>query len=350
MNNRKKTKQIKVGNVLVGGDAPITIQSMTNTITSDIESTVNQILRMQEKGCHLVRSAINNLEDAKAIKRIKERINIPFIADIQFDYKLGLMAVEHGCDCLRINPGNIGAEYKVKEVVDICKEYDVPIRIGVNSGSLSREIIDKFGGVNTDSLVASAVDQVQMLEKYNFDKIKISIKSSNVNTMIESYTKLSGLVDYPLHLGVTEAGPILKGTIKSSIGIGTLLYNGIGDTFRVSLTGDPVEEVVVGREILRSLGLLNEGIDLISCPTCSRTKVNLIDLVNRAEKRLENLKKDATIAIMGCPVNGPGEAREADLGIACGDGYGIIFKKGKVIRRVPEEELLEALINEVEML
>lgn len=347
---RKITKKIMVGNVPVGGDSPITIQSMTNTDTADVSSTVDQILKMEEKGCNIIRSAVNNLDDAKALKEIKKQINIPIIADIQFDYKLGIMAVENGCDCLRINPGNIGAEYKVKEIVEICKAHNVPIRIGVNSGSLSREMVDKYGGVNSDSLVASATDQIEMLEKYNFDQIKVSIKSSHVKTMIESYTKLSSLTDYPLHLGVTEAGPVLKGTIKSSIGIGTLLYNGIGDTIRVSLTGDPVEEIVVGKEILRSLGLYNKGIDLISCPTCSRTKVNLIEIVNKAEKMLEKYDKDLTIAIMGCPVNGPGEAREADIGIACTGGDGIIFKKGKTIRRVEEEDLLSALIEEIELM
>ncbi len=347
---RKITKMIMVGNVPVGGDSPITIQSMTNTITADITSTVNQIIRMEEKGCGIVRSAVNNLDDAKALKKIKNQINIPIVADIQFDYKLGIMAVENGCDCLRINPGNIGAEHKVREIVEVCKAYSVPIRIGVNSGSLSKEMVDKFGGVNTDSLVESAIEQIEMLEKYNFDQIKISIKSSHVKTMIESYTKLSDLTDYPLHLGVTEAGPVQKGTIKSSIGIGTLLYNGIGDTLRVSLTGDPVEEVVVGREILRSLGLYNKGIDLISCPTCSRTKVDLIEIVNKAEKLLEKYDKNLTIAIMGCPVNGPGEAKEADIGIACAGGYGIIFKKGQTIRRVEEDMLLDALIEEIDML
>ncbi|MDO5717535.1 MAG: flavodoxin-dependent (E)-4-hydroxy-3-methylbut-2-enyl-diphosphate synthase [Tissierellia bacterium] len=347
---RVKTKCIYVGDVPVGGDSPITVQSMTNTITADIESTVSQILELERHGCHIIRAAVNNREDALAINQIKKRTHIPFIADIQFDYRLGIQAVENGCDCLRINPGNIGSERKVREIVDCCKEYEVPIRIGVNSGSLSRKIIDKYGGVNTDSLVESAIDQLDMLEKLNFYNTKISIKSSDVNTMIDSYIKLSKKVDYPLHLGVTEAGPMMKSTVKSSIGIGSLLRMGIGDTLRVSITGNPVDEVVIGREILKSLSILNEGIDLISCPTCSRTKINLIELVEKAEMKLDQIDKNASIAIMGCPVNGPGEAREADLGIACGDGFGVIFKKGKIIKRVKEEELLDALLKEVELL
>lgn len=350
MIERKKTKKIFVGNVPVGGDSPITVQSMTNTITEDIESTVKQIKELEEAGCHIIRSAVNNENDALAIREIKRRTSIPFIADIQFDYKLGLMAVKNGCDCLRINPGNIGSEEKVKELVDICKEFKVPIRIGVNSGSISKEIINKYHGVNIDSLVASAIEQTRMLEKYDFTDIKISIKSSNVLTMIESYERLSEIVSYPLHLGVTESGPSFAGTIKSSIGIGSLLSRGIGDTIRVSITGNPVEEVRIGREILKSLKLLNEGIDLISCPTCARTKVDLISLVKEAEERLNKLNKNATVAIMGCPVNGPGEAKEADIGIACNKGSGVIFKKGIIVKTVKEDMLVDELMKEIENL
>lgn len=347
---KKNTKKIMVGDVPVGGGSPITVQSMTTTDTSDIKSTVNQILELEKAKCDIVRLAVNSEEDGLALKEIKKLVNIPIVADIQFDYKLGLYAVENGCDCLRINPGNIGSKDKVKEIVDCCKAYDVPIRIGVNSGSLSKKIIDKYSGVNEDSLVASAIDEIETLENLGFENIKVSIKSSNVTTMINSYRKLSSLVDYPLHLGVTEAGPKFNGTIKSAIGIGSLLNDGIGDTIRVSLTGDVVDEIKVGREILRSLNLLTDGINLISCPTCSRTQVNLVKLVEDASKELENLDVNATIAIMGCPVNGPGEAKEADLGIACGKGYGLIFKKGEIINRVQEEHLLEALIEEVKRL
>lgn len=344
---RKKTRKIFVGNVAVGGDAPITVQSMTNTETADVAQTVDQILRMEEKKCDLVRVAVNNLEDAQAIEKIKARITIPIIADVQFDHKLGLWAVENGVDCLRINPGNIGGEAAIDAVVDVCKKYKVPIRIGVNTGSIAQAVIDRCGGVNVEALVTSATDQIKMLEDRDFEDIKISIKSSNVRQCVAAYTELSNRCDYPLHLGITEAGPPFRGTIKSAVGIGSLLAAGIGDTIRVSLTGDPVEEVPVGREILRSLDLLNEGIQLISCPTCGRTKIDLIGLVEEAEKRLAGIEKHLTVAIMGCPVNGPGEAREADVGIAGAKGTGVVFRKGKVIKQVSEDQLLDALMEEV---
>jgi len=347
---RKKTKKIMVGNVPVGGDSPITVQSMTNTITKDIPSTVNQIKELEREGCHIIRAAITDIDDAKAIKEIKKNISIPFIADIQFDYKLAIAAAENGADCLRINPGNIGSLQKVKEVVKCCKERSIPIRIGVNSGSVKKEYLEKYNGVNADSIVYSALEQVRLLEDLDFTEIKISLKASDVSLTIEAYEKMSQMVDYPLHLGVTEAGPKLRGIVKSAIGIGTLLSEGIGDTIRVSLTGDPVDEVRVGREILRSLGLLNEGVDIISCPTCGRTKIQLIKLVEEAEERLKDIKKPLKVAIMGCPVNGPGEAREADIGIAGGNGVGIIFKKGKVIKKVNEELLIEELMKEIDNL
>lgn len=345
---RKETKQILVGDVAIGGGAPISVQSMTNTDTKDVDKTVAQILAFEEAGCDISRSAINDLEDAKAIPLIKARTHIPFIADIQFDYRLALYAVEYGCDCLRINPGNIGSDEKLQAVVAACKEKNIPIRIGVNSGSVHQEMIDKYHGVNVESLVYSALEEIKRVEQFDYKNIKVSIKSSNVQMMIDAYRLFSSLSDYPLHLGVTEAGPAFTGTIKSAVGIGTLLAEGIGDTIRVSITGDPVQEIKIGREILRSLGLRQEGIDLISCPTCARTKIDLIGLVEEAEKLLEGMQKNIKVAIMGCPVNGPGEAREADFGIAGNKGQGVLFKKGKVIRQVPEDQLLYALIEEIE--
>ena len=317
---RRKTKKIMVGNVAVGGNSNITVQSMTNTDTKDIGKTVAQIKRLEDAGCHIIRSAITDLEDAKAITEIKKNIKIPFVADIQYDYKLAIAAVENGADCLRINPGNIGSKDKVREVVNVCKERNIPIRIGVNSGSVKKEFLEKYNGVNENSLVYSALEQVKILEDMNYDNIKLSLKASSVPLTIKTYDKISQMVDYPLHLGVTESGPTWRGTIKSSVGIGTLLSMGIGDTIRISLTGDPVEEVRVGREILKSLNLLDEGIEIVSCPTCARTKINLIKLVEEAEKRLVGINKPIKVAIMGCPVNGPGEAREADIGIAGGKG------------------------------
>lgn len=346
----KKTKKIFIGDVPVGGGAPISIQSMTTKESKNIEAVVDEILILEKAGCDIVRLAVNDEEDAKALKAIKEKVNIPLVADIQFDYKLGIYAIENSCDCLRINPGNIGSKEKVKVLADYCKDYNIPIRIGVNSGSISKKIIDKFGGVNTDSLVASALEEIEVLESFNFDLIKVSIKSSDVRTMIEANRKISDLIDYPLHLGVTEAGPVETGTIKSSIGIGSLLNDGIGDTIRVSLTSSPVEEIRVAKSILKSLNLLEDGINLISCPTCSRTQVDLIEIVNKAQDKLQNVNKNANIAIMGCPVNGPGEAKEADLGVACGKGYGLIFKKGKVERRVDEKDILSSLLEEVDKL
>lgn len=311
---RRKTRKIMVGNVAVGGDAPITVQSMTNTITKDIDSTVKQIQELEEAGCHIVRAAITDLDDAKAIKKIKENTTIPFIADIQYDYKLAIAAVEKGADCLRINPGNIGSEIRVRELVNICKERQIPMRIGVNSGSIKKEYLDKYKGVNENSMVYSALEHIRLLEDMNYEDIKISLKASSVPLTIKAYKKMSQIVDYPLHLGITEAGPVWRGTVKSAVGIGALLSMGIGDTIRISLTGDPVEEVKVGREILKSLNLLEEGLEIISCPTCGRTKIQLIELVEEAEKRLKGIRKPLKVAIMGCPVNGPGEAREADIG------------------------------------
>jgi (E)-4-hydroxy-3-methylbut-2-enyl-diphosphate synthase len=347
---RKKTKKIKVGELYIGGDAPITVQSMTNTATQDIENTIRQMLELEKHGCDIIRVAINSDEDAKAIKEIKKHIKMPIIGDIQFDYRLALSAVKYGIDGLRINPGNIGNEQKVKEIVKACNEANISIRVGVNSGSIKKEYLEKYNGVNENSIVESALEQVNLLESLNFNNIKISLKASSVPLTIESYKKMSEIVDYPLHLGVTEAGTPWRGTIKSSIGIGALLSMGIGDTIRVSLTSDPVEEVKVGKEILKSLGLRKEGLTLISCPTCGRTKINLIKLAEDVEKALEHIDKPLTVAVMGCVVNGPGEAKEADIGIAGGIGEGLIFKKGQIIKKVKEEYLLEELLKEIEKL
>ena len=334
---RKNTRVIRVGNVLIGGNNPISVQSMTNTRTSDVVNTARQIKDLEEAGCDIIRSSVSSIEDAKAIPKIKEQINIPIIADIQYDYKLALEAIKYGIDGLRINPGNIGSLYKVKEVVNACKENNLSIRIGVNSGSIKKEFLDKYDGVNADSMVYSALEQIRLLEELNFYDIKISLKASNVPLTIEAYKKMSEVCDYPLHLGVTEAGTPWRGTIKSSVGIGSLLAMGIGDTIRVSLTGDPVEEVKVGREILKSLGLLKDGLELISCPTCGRTNINLIKIAQEAEKILDGIEKPIKVAIMGCAVNGPGEAKEADIGIAGGNGEGLIFIKGEVVKKVKEK-------------
>jgi (E)-4-hydroxy-3-methylbut-2-enyl-diphosphate synthase len=350
MINRKKTRKIKVGDVYIGGDAPISVQSMTNTPTSDVGKTLRQMQELKEAGCDIVRAAISSFEDAKAIKEIKKQIDIPIIADIQFDYRLAIESIRQGVDGLRINPGNIGSHEKVREVVNACKSENISIRIGVNSGSIKREFLEKYNGVNENSMVESALEQIGLLEDMNFEDIKISLKASSVPLTISSYALMSEKCDYPLHLGVTEAGTPWRGTIKSSIGIGTLLAMGIGDTIRVSLTGDPVDEVKVGKEILKSLGLRNDGIEFISCPTCSRTHIDLIGIAQEAERRLEHIKKPIKVAVMGCAVNGPGEAREADIGIAGGNGEGLIFKKGVIIRKVPEEKLLEELMKEIEEL
>lgn len=345
---RKNTRQISVGKVLIGGNAPISVQSMTNTITKDVISTTNQIKELEKSGCDIIRFAVNDLEDAKAIRSIKEKINIPTIADIQYDYKLAINSAINGIDCIRINPGNIGVKWKIQEVVKYCKEYNIPIRIGVNSGSVKKEFLEKYKGVNENSIVYSALEEIEILESLGFYDIKVSLKASDVNLSISSYEKFSSISNYPLHLGITEAGPNFSGSIKSAVGIGSLLSKGIGDTIRVSLTDSPIEEIRVGREILKSLGLLKDGVDIISCPTCSRTKINLIDIVNKAQSRLEKIDKNLKVALMGCAVNGPGEAKEADIGIAGGDGLGIIFKKGKIIKTVKEEDLLEELFIEIE--
>ncbi|MDY3005932.1 flavodoxin-dependent (E)-4-hydroxy-3-methylbut-2-enyl-diphosphate synthase [Anaerococcus porci] len=343
----KKTRKVYVGDVAIGGGSPISIQSMTTKKTKNIDEIVEQINAFEKAGCDISRSAVNSIEDAKAIGEIKKRTNLPFVADIQFDYKLAIAAVENGCDCLRINPGNIGGSDKVKILVEKCKDKDIPIRIGVNSGSVHKDMIEKYHGVNVDSLVYSALEEIKTLEDLDFYDIVISIKSSDVNTMIDVNRKISKLCDYPLHLGVTEAGPLYQALVKSSVGIGSLLKDGIGDTIRVSITGDPLEELKAAKTILKSLGLRRDGVDLVSCPTCSRTTVDLDTIVKEAEQRLESLKLNLKVAIMGCPVNGPGESKEADYGIACANGYGFLFKKGITLKKVKQEEIVDTLIEEI---
>ncbi len=339
---RKKTRQIKLGKIFIGGNAPVSIQSMTNTNTADVQATVAQIHQLEEAGCQIIRLAVPDEESAKALKLILPQVSIPTIADIHFDYKLALASIESGIDGLRLNPGNIGSEWKVREVIRAAQENSIPIRIGVNGGSLSKEIIKKYG-FGEEAIVQSALEHVHILEDNNFTNIKISVKSSNLDLMIKCYENLSSKVEYPLHLGVTEAGTYTRGTIKSAMGIGMLLYQGIGDTIRVSLTSSPVDEVLVAREILLALGL-KTGMEIISCPTCGRTKIDLITLAERVEERLVSFKDKAiSVAVMGCIVNGPGEAREADYGIAGGTKEGLLFKKGEIIKKVPESQLVEEL-------
>lgn len=343
-----KTRKLLVGGIAIGGGSPITVQSMTNTDTKDVEATVRQILAFEKEGCDLSRSAINSLEDARAIPEIKARTHIPFITDIQFDPDLAMYAIEYGTDGLRINPGNIGSKKDLERIVKACRDKSIPIRVGVNSGSVHKSMIDKYHGVNEESLVYSALEEVKAIENLGYDQVAVSIKSSDVGTMIRANQLFAQVSSCPLHLGVTEAGPPFAGTIKSSVGLGVLLHQGIGDTIRVSITGDPVQEVTIGMEILKSLGLRQWGPNLVSCPTCARTKVGLIGLAEKVEKGLKGMDRNITVAVMGCPVNGPGEAREADIGIACNKGAGVLFRKGKVLRQVPEEKLLDALFEEIE--
>ncbi|MBD5642334.1 flavodoxin-dependent (E)-4-hydroxy-3-methylbut-2-enyl-diphosphate synthase [Clostridium botulinum] len=345
---RKSTKKVKVGSIYVGGDSPISIQSMTNTDTRDAKSTLNQINKLEKIGCDIIRCAVPDIEASETLKIITKESKIPVVADIHFDYKLALESIKNGVDALRINPGNIGSMERVKMVAEAAKGKSIPIRVGVNSGSLKKDILDKYGRVCPEALVESALQHVNILEKCNFNDIVISIKSSNVIQMIESYRLISEKVNYPLHLGVTEAGTTFRGTIKSSVGIGTLLAEGIGDTIRVSITGDPLEEIKIGKEILRSLGYVNEGIEFVSCPTCGRTNIDLISIAEEVEKRLLNCNKNIKVAVMGCVVNGPGEAREADIGIAGGKGEGLIFKKGEIIKKVKEKNIIDELIKEIE--
>lgn len=350
MITRKKTKVITVGNVKIGGGNPIVVQSMTKTDTRDVESTFRQIKELSEAGCEIIRIAVPDMEAAKAIRVIKSQVlnlpyPVPIIADIHFDWRLAIDVIKNGVDGLRINPGNIGAKWKVAEVVSACKDKGIPIRIGVNAGSLSRKILNKYRHPLPEALVESAEEHIEILEGMNFREIKVSLKASSVMTTIEAYRLFSKRHRYPLHVGISEAGPLFTGIIKSSIGIGILLEEGIGDTIRVSLSTEPVEEVRVAYEILKSLGLRQKGVNLISCPTCGRCSIDIKGIASKAEEALKDIDKPLTVAIMGCAVNGPGEAREADIGIACGKGFGILFKKGKVIRKVSEDEMLNTLLS-----
>ncbi|MEI3227583.1 MAG: flavodoxin-dependent (E)-4-hydroxy-3-methylbut-2-enyl-diphosphate synthase [Lachnospiraceae bacterium] len=345
---RNNTKTIKIGNCCIGGGNPILIQSMTNTKTEDIDATVAQILRLEEAGCDIIRSTVPTLEAAKAIGEIKKQIHIPLVADIHFDYKLAIAAIENGADKIRINPGNIGGTEKVKAVVDAAKERNIPIRIGVNSGSLEKPILQKYGKVTAEGIVESALDKVHMIEELGYDNLVISIKSSDVMMCIRAHELMAEQTKYPLHVGITESGTVYSGNIKSAVGLGVILYQGIGDTIRVSLTGDPVEEIRSAKLILQTLGLRQSGIKVVSCPTCGRTNIDLIGLANRVEQMVTKYDDlNLTVAVMGCVVNGPGEAREADLGIAGGNGEGLLIKKGEIVRKVPEEQLLSALEKEL---
>ena len=342
MINRRKSKVIEIGNVKIGGDNPISVQSMCNTDTRDVETTLEQINKMAERGCELVRLAVLNKDAADAIKDIVKKSPVPLIADIHFDYKLAIQCINNGINALRLNPGNIGKRENVEKVVSLAKQQNIPIRIGVNAGSLEKDLQDKDIPLS-EKMVLSALGHIKILEDLDFDLIKVSLKSSDVLTTIEAYRSIADKIPYPLHLGITEAGTLKSGLIKSSVGLGTLLAEGIGDTIRVSLTENPEEEVTAGFEILKSLGLRQHGVNFISCPTCGRTQINLIELAKKVEEKFKNLDKPITIATMGCAVNGPGEAKHADFGIAGGVGEGIIFKKGEIIAKVPEEKLLEKL-------
>lgn len=342
------TRRIMVGGVPIGGGAKVTIQSMTNTPTSDVDKTVEQIRRLEAAGCEIVRVAVPDMAAAKAVGAIRERIGIPLVADIHFDYRLALEAVAAGADKVRINPGNIGGEDRVKAVADACRQKGVPIRVGVNGGSLEKPLLAKYGGVTAEAMVESAMGHIELLRKYDFDDICISLKSSSVVTTMAAYRLMSQRGDYPLHLGVTEAGPPRMGKVKSAIGIGGLLALGIGDTIRVTLTADPIEEIYAAREILKAVGLRREGPELISCPTCARTRIDLIGLAGEVERRLQAVKKPITVAVMGCAVNGPGEASAADVGIAGGDGVGLLFCRGEIVKKVPQEQLVDELFALIE--
>lgn len=345
---REQTRVIRIGSRVIGGGNPILIQSMTNTRTEDVEATVAQIHALEKAGCEIIRCTVPTPEAAKAVKAIKERISIPLVADIHFDYKMAIAAMENGADKIRINPGNIGGKDKVAAVVSVARERNIPIRVGVNSGSLEKELVEKYHGVTAEGLVESALDKVHMMEELGYENLVISIKSSDVMMCVRAHELLAEKTDYPLHVGITEAGTIISGNIKSSIGLALILNQGIGDTIRVSLTGDPVEEIKSAKLILRTLGLRKGGIEVVSCPTCGRTKIDLIGLANQVETLAAQFPLDIKVAVMGCAVNGPGEAKEADIGIAGGVGEGLLIKKGEIIKKVPEGELLSVLQKELE--
>ena len=344
---REDTKVIQIGTVKIGGDNPVAIQSMTNTKTEDVEATVQQILALEAAGCQIIRCAVPTMEAAEAIREIKKRIHIPLVADIHFDYRLAIAAIENGADKIRINPGNIGDRSRVQAVVDKAKEYNIPIRVGVNSGSLEKPLLEKYGGVTAEGIVESAMDKVRLIEEMGYDNLVVSIKSSDVLMCVKAHELIAKQCPYPLHVGITESGTVLSGNIKSSVGLGIILYQGIGDTIRVSLTGDPLEEIKSAKLILKTLGLRKGGIEVVSCPTCGRTKIDLIGLANQVENMVADIPLDIKVAVMGCVVNGPGEAKEADIGIAGGIGEGLLIKKGEIIKKVKEEQLLSVLREEL---
>lgn len=344
---REKTREVAIGSVTIGDKNPVAIQSMCNTKTEDVKATVSQILQLEKAGCEIIRVAVPTLEAAKAIASIKEYIHIPIVADIHFDYKLALAAIENGADKIRINPGNIGSRERIQAVVDACKAKNIPIRVGVNSGSLEKELVEKYHGVTAAGIVESAMDKVHIIEEMGYDNLVVSIKSSDVLMCIEAHEMIAKVCDYPLHVGITESGTVYSGSIKSSIGLGAILYQGIGNTIRVSLTGDPVKEIEAAKLILKTLELRKGGISVVSCPTCGRTQIDLISLAGKVEEMVRDFDLDIKVAVMGCVVNGPGEAKEADIGIAGGIGEGLLIKKGEVVRKLPEGELLEALRQEL---
>ena len=345
--DRRKTKIIQIGNRFIGGGNTILIQSMTNTKTEDVKSTVDQIQALTAAGCEIIRCAVPTMEAARAIGKIKKEISIPLVADIHFDYKLAIAAIENGADKIRINPGNIGGKEKIKAVVDAARERGIPIRVGVNSGSLEKELVEKYHGVTAEGLVESALDKVHIIEELGYDNLVISIKSSDVMMCARAHEMISPRTSYPLHVGITEAGTLYSGNIKSAVGLAVILYQGIGDTIRVSLTGDPLEEIKSAKCILKTLGLRKGGVEVVSCPTCGRTQIDLIGLANQVEDMVQDIPLDIKVAVMGCVVNGPGEAKEADIGIAGGKGEGLLIKKGEIIRKVPEDKLLSALRQEL---
>lgn len=344
---REHTKVIRIGDRVIGGGNPVLIQSMTNTRTEDVKATVEQIQRLTAAGCEIIRCTVPTMEAAEALTEIKKQITIPLVADIHFDYRMAIAAMEHGADKIRINPGNIGSRERVKAVVDVAKERQIPIRVGVNSGSLEKELVEKYHGVTAEGIVESALDKVHIIEDLGYDQIVISIKSSDVLMCAKAHELIADKTDYPLHVGITESGTLFSGNIKSAVGLGIILYQGIGDTIRVSLTGDPVEEVKSAKLILKTLGLRKGGIEVVSCPTCGRTRIDLIGLANQVENMVADIPLDLKVAVMGCVVNGPGEAKEADIGIAGGIGEGLLIKKGEVVKKLPEGELLEALRQEL---
>lgn len=345
---REHTRSISIGDLMIGGGNPIAIQSMTNTKTEDVRATVEQIHRLEAAGCQIIRCAVPTMEAAHALAAIKKEIHIPLVADIHFDYRLAIAAMENGADKIRINPGNIGTKERVQAVVDVAKERNIPIRVGVNSGSLEKDILAKYGGVTARGIVESALDKVHIIEDMGYENLVISIKSSDVLMCIRAHEEIARQTDYPLHVGITESGTLTAGNIKSAVGIGTILYQGIGDTIRVSLTGDPAEEVRSAKTILKSLGLLKGGVTVVSCPTCGRTQIDLIALAGKVEEMVKDIELDIKVAVMGCVVNGPGEAREADIGIAGGIGEGLLIRNGEVVRKVPEDNLLAALKEELD--